>query len=149
MLVKGALGVWTIPSVCVTFNSSPSSATYMRQWTRSTLVQVMVCCLFGAKPLPEPMLAYCQLDSWEQTSVKFELIFYHFRSIKCFWNCRLPKWRPFCPGGDRLIWICVTIQLFVVLSVNRENPISIIKSKMLINDRYPQISLYLKIKWWI
>ena len=28
--------------------------------------------LFGAKPLPEPMLIYCELDRWEQTSVKFE-----------------------------------------------------------------------------
>ena len=27
----------------------------------SALVQVMACRLFGAKPLPEPMLAYCQL----------------------------------------------------------------------------------------
>ena len=27
------------------------------------LVQVMACRLFGAKPLPEPMLAYCQLDT--------------------------------------------------------------------------------------
>ena len=27
--------------------------------------------LFGAKPLPEPMLAYCQLDSWEQISMNF------------------------------------------------------------------------------
>ena len=26
-------------------------------------VQVMACHLFGAKPLPEPMLVYCQLDS--------------------------------------------------------------------------------------
>ena len=33
----------------------------------------MACRLFGAKPLPEPMLAYCQLDHWEQISVKFEL----------------------------------------------------------------------------
>ena len=32
----------------------------------------MACRLFGAKPLPEPMLVYCQLDSWEQISVKFE-----------------------------------------------------------------------------
>ena len=31
--------------------------------------------MFGAKPLPEPMLAYCQLDSWEQISVKFEFAF--------------------------------------------------------------------------
>ena len=28
----------------------------MRQWTGSALVQVMACRLFGAKPLPEPML---------------------------------------------------------------------------------------------
>ena len=53
-------------------NSSPHSAAYMRRWTGSSLVQVMACRLFGAKPLPEPMMAYCQLDSWEQISVKFE-----------------------------------------------------------------------------
>ena len=29
--------------------------------------------LFGTKPLPEPMLSYSQLDTQEQTSVKFEL----------------------------------------------------------------------------
>ena len=44
-------------------NSSPPSTTYMRQWTGSALVQVMACRLFGAKPLPEPMLIYCQLDA--------------------------------------------------------------------------------------
>ena len=27
---------------------------------------------YFAKPLSVPMLAYCQLDSWEQISVKFE-----------------------------------------------------------------------------
>ena len=32
----------------------------------------MACRLSGAKPLPEPMLTYCQLDPQEQTSVKFE-----------------------------------------------------------------------------
>ena len=44
------------------FNSSPSSAAYMCQWTGPSLVQVMACRLFDAKPLPEPMLVYCQLD---------------------------------------------------------------------------------------
>ena len=82
--------------------SSPPSAACMRQWTGSSLVQVMACRLFGAKPLPEPMLSYCQLDSWEHISVKFESEFYHFHSRKCNWICRLPKWRPFCPGGDEL-----------------------------------------------
>ena len=56
----------------------------------------------GTKQLPEPMLAYCQLDSWEQISVKFESEFYHFRSRKCIWKCCLPKWLPFCPGEDEL-----------------------------------------------
>ena len=36
------------------------------QWTRSTLVQVMVPHLFGANPLPEPILVYCQLDPWNK-----------------------------------------------------------------------------------
>ena len=39
-------------------NSSPPSAAYMCQWIGSTLVQKMVCRLFGAKPLSKPMLAY-------------------------------------------------------------------------------------------
>ena len=75
----------------------------MRQWIGSSLVQVMACRLFGAKPLPEPMLVYCQLDSWEQVSVKFESEFYHFHSRKCIWKCLLPKWWPSCPGRDELI----------------------------------------------
>ena len=87
---------------CDLLNSSPPSATYMRQWTGSTLVQVMACRLFGAKPLPEPMRVYCWLNSWEQISEKFESEFYHFHSRKCIWNCRLPKRQPFCPGGDEL-----------------------------------------------
>ena len=41
------------------------SASYMCQWTGSASVQVMACRLFGAKPLPVPMVAYCQLDSWK------------------------------------------------------------------------------------
>ena len=44
----------------------------MCQLTVSALVQVMACHLFGAKPLPEPMLTYYQVDPEEQTSVKFE-----------------------------------------------------------------------------
>ena len=44
----------------------------MRQWTGSASVQVMACRLLGAKPLLEPMLPDCQLDPYEQKSVKFE-----------------------------------------------------------------------------
>ena len=53
-------------------NSSYPNTAYMRQWTGSTLVQVTACRLFGAKPLPEPMLTYCHLDPYEQTSVKLK-----------------------------------------------------------------------------
>ena len=79
--------------------------TELGQWTRSALVQVMACRLFCTKPLPEPMLAFCQLDSWEQISVKFESEFYHFHSRKCIWKCCLPEWQPFCPGGDEFLEI--------------------------------------------
>ena len=95
--------LYNCPLMNVTgLNSSPPSAAYMRQWTVSTSVQVMACRLFGVKPLPEPMLAYCHVDPREQISVKFKSEFYHFHSRKCIWNCRLPKWRPLCPGGDEL-----------------------------------------------
>ena len=43
-------------------NSSPPSAAYMRQRIGSALVQIMACCIFGAKPLSKPMQGYCQLD---------------------------------------------------------------------------------------
>ena len=76
-----------------------SGAAYMRQCTGSSLVQVMACRLFGAKPLPEPMLAYYQLHSGEQISAKFQSEFCTFHWRKCIWNCHLPKWWPFCPGG--------------------------------------------------
>ena len=94
--------LWIAPPETLHVNTSPSSAAYiyLRQWTGSALVQVMACRLFGAKPLPEPMLAYCRLDSWDQISVKFESEFYHFHSRKCIWNCRLSEWRMFCPWGD-------------------------------------------------
>ena len=83
-------------------NTSPLNVAYMRLWTGSSLIQVMAWRRRGAKPLLEPMLIYCQSDSWEQVSVKFELEFYHFHTRKCIWKCRLPKWRPFYPGRDEI-----------------------------------------------
>ena len=81
-------------------NSSPPRATYMRRWTGSALVQIMAWHQISHKPLSEPMLIYCKLDSLEQISVKFESEFYHFHSRKCIRKCRLPNWQPFCPGRD-------------------------------------------------
>ena len=90
--------------ICVTrhqwVNASPPNAAYMRQCIGSVLIQIMACCLFGARPLPDPVLVYYHLDSLELISVKLKSEFYHFLSDKCISNCRLPKWRPFYPGGD-------------------------------------------------
>ena len=96
--------IHTLASISVLYtiirvNSSPTSAACMRHWIVLALDQMMACRLFGTKLLPEPMLAYCQLDSWEQMSVKFEYEFYHFHSRKYIWNCSQPKWRPLCPRG--------------------------------------------------
>ena len=39
---------------------------YMRQWTKSSLVQAMACRLCLAKQLSEPMMCYCQSDTKEK-----------------------------------------------------------------------------------
>ena len=69
------------------FNSPLPGAAYMCQWNGPALVQIMACRLFGAKPLPEPMLTYYQLDPKEQISVKFES---RYKKIvqKTPWNYR-------------------------------------------------------------
>ena len=78
--------------ICITWpQSCPTGAVYMHQWTGSSFVQVMAWRPFGAYPSPEPMLPYCQWDSWEHISVKFSSELYHFHSRKCIWKCRLPK----------------------------------------------------------
>ena len=65
------------------------NAPFIRQWTGSTLVQVMVCRLSGAKPLPEPMLPCCRLGPHEQLSWNFESKYETFHSWKCTWKRRL------------------------------------------------------------
>ena len=73
---------------------------------QSALVQVTACRLAGTKPLPEPMLAYCQLDPEEQTSMKFKIKTYNFSFMKMHLKMLSAKWQPFCPGGDEssMIW---------------------------------------------
>ena len=81
------------------FNTSPPRSAYMRHWTRSALVQVMACRLFGAKPLHKPMLIYCQLGPWEQTSMKFASKYKTFHIWNCKWKCRLRNGGHFVQGG--------------------------------------------------
>ena len=55
-------------SMLVTCSSRPSDAYASENWPSS--LQIMPCYLDGARPLSEPMLEYCYLDPWDQTSVK-------------------------------------------------------------------------------
>ena len=89
----------------------------MRQWTGSSLVQTMACRLFGAKPLSEPIMTYCQFKRKEHISVKYYLKFKMFHWIKCIWN-----WREMASNLSELLCVklqsrdgCRIIQLIVVL----------------------------------
>ena len=66
----------------------------------SALVRVMACRMFGAKPLPELMLAYCRLDPWEHISVKNWIGILSFSFKKMLLKLSSAKVRPFCPGGE-------------------------------------------------
>ena len=53
---------------------SPERVNFMRSGytvIRVTLIQVMAVCMFGVKPLPEPMMTHFQLDSQRYISVIF------------------------------------------------------------------------------
>ena len=80
------------------------------------LLQIMACRLFGAKPLSEPMLSYCQLDPKEYISVKFYLKFKTFHSRKRHLRMSSAKWQPFCLNlnvltlmPQQLVQYCVPI----------------------------------------
>ena len=69
----------------------------MREWIVSTLVQIMVCRLFGAKPLSKPMLAFV---TW---TLRNKLQWYLHRNTKLLihentFETSSAKWRPFYPG---------------------------------------------------
>ena len=79
------------------------SDAYMSQQTTPSLLQIMVCRLFGNNPLSEPMMVYCQLDPTEHISITFYLKFKGFHSRKCIWKC-LQNWQPFCVGLNVVIY---------------------------------------------
>ena len=64
----------------------------------------MACRLDGAKLLSEPMLEYCQLDPWEQTSVNFFIAIATFSFNKMYLKMSSGKWRPFCLALNVLIF---------------------------------------------
>ena len=76
-------------------------------YSRSTLFQIMVCCLDGAKPLSETMLAYYKYDPKEHIQMKYQSNVKHFYLRICIWECRLPKWWPLCLGLNVLRIMCI------------------------------------------
>ena len=83
-------------------SSSSPSAAYMRQGIGWALFHIVACRLFGAKALPKLMLTYCQLDPWEQTSVKLEPKIPSFSFMKMHLKRSSAKRGLFCPGGNEL-----------------------------------------------
>ena len=59
----------------------------------------MACRQVDGKPLPKPMLVYCQLDSWEQVSVKFESEFIIFIQENVYENVACQNGGHFVRGG--------------------------------------------------
>ena len=55
----------------------------------------MACRLFGAKPLSEPMLPYCQLDPKDHKSMKF---YFNFLFEERHLKMSSAKWQTLCLG---------------------------------------------------
>ena len=85
----------------------------------------MACRLCGAKPLPEPMLAYCQLDPWEQFqwnsnwNEKENFILQNaFQSVVCEMTAILSRWRwvkSKCTVGHCLFGRCTETRLNMLI----------------------------------
>ena len=56
------INIWKSWKFDYSINSFRPVDACMCHWTGPSLLQVMDCFLFGAKPLPEPVFIYCQLD---------------------------------------------------------------------------------------
>ena len=106
--------IWTFSLISHNNSSSPRAA-YMRQWNGSLLVQIMAWRLFSAKPLSKPMLRYCQLNPYKQSSVKFKPNFsftemhlqYRLRNGGHFvQGRRVIYWSYFAHGVDQFQIIC-------------------------------------------
>ena len=79
-------------------------------------VSVNQVSLFGAKPIHEPMLTYCQLETLEQTSMEFGSKCQTFHSWKCIWICRLRN------GGHNVAVLLLNIGSIKGLPPARREP---------------------------
>ena len=82
-------------------NSLRPNDAYMHHQPRPSLVQIMACCLFAAKPLSEPMLYYCQQDPLEKnvSQIVFQILTFW---IKKMYMKMSGKHQQFCLGFNAL-----------------------------------------------
>ena len=75
---------WRNNSVASYNSSSRPSDARLPHRSSSTLLQVTTCSLIGTKPLPKPILTYCQIDPMEHISLRFYVKHRRFHSRKIF-----------------------------------------------------------------
>ena len=94
---QSQLPKYLLSRVCTTINvnSSSHSAAYMRRWIGSALLQIMVCRLFGTKPLSEQTFRYSQELS------PGPLVYMN----KLQWNFN-QKWKLFIHGNASEYIVC-------------------------------------------
>ena len=61
-----------VSEIAIRWMSHKNTATLVQILILGIYISWLISGLFGAKPLAEPMLTYCQLDPKEQASMKFE-----------------------------------------------------------------------------
>ena len=76
---------------------------------RPSLVQIMACRLFGAKPLSKPMLGYCELNSLRTNFSEILIKIQNFSLRKIHLKISSVKWRPYCLGLNVLTVEAVTL----------------------------------------
>ena len=146
----------------VSFNSSPPSATYMRQWSRSVLVQIVTFHLFGAKPLSEGKLGCGHLGTnFSEFSIKIQNVSFpkmHLKNIVCEMAAILSRgrWQDIkvvrgCNTNshrNRNV-IYLSTSWSVVLSEMGEQLINQLKMSLdLISNKFSEAVPWIQISWW-
>ena len=89
-----ALGI--LNTCVIPINSLRPSDLYMHRQPRPSLFQIMASRLFSAKPLSEPMLVYCWMDTLGTnfSEIWIEILTFSFKKMPL--KISSAKWRPFC-----------------------------------------------------
>ena len=71
--------------------------------SESALVQIMVWCWIGVKPLSKPIMGLLSIRPLGTNFSKILIKTSNFSFVKMHLKITSTKWQPFCPGGDELI----------------------------------------------